>query len=262
MNNPLKVLRLNIIGVGPGDPELITVKAVNAAINSKFIFYPDVCGGKSRVAYDIIKNAVRLSGAKELPEEMFLPLEVEMKRSNGRNGDLYYKNAIKIIEKLKEGTCSYITIGDPMFYSTYYGLHNAIEDIRSDNFLKSGYELDINIINGVSSLHYALGLIGKPYIIKNGAVFITVPIKKNSAEIEREIRFIADKYPRPQVIVFMKAGAYVKDILSAFKRMYAAALTEDRVKLYLIEKSKLVNDFAERDCLDFDYFSILIGVFV
>ncbi len=257
------MLRLNIIGVGPGDPELITVKAVNAAINSKFIFYPDVCGGKSRVAYDIIKNAVKLSGAKELPEEMFIPLEVEMKRSNGRNDDLYYKNAIKIIEKLKEGTCSYITIGDPMFYSTYCGLHNAIDIVtRSDNFLKSGYELDINIINGVSSLHYALGLIGKPYIIKNGAVFITVPIKKDLVEIESEIRFIAGKYPGPQVIVFMKAGAYVKDILSAFKRVCAAALTENRVKLYLIEKSRLINDFAERDCLDFDYFSILIGVFV
>jgi cobalt-factor II C20-methyltransferase (EC 2.1.1.151) len=48
---------LFIVGVGPGDPELITVKAVNTLIKSDFIFYPDVCGGKNRIAYDIIKNS-------------------------------------------------------------------------------------------------------------------------------------------------------------------------------------------------------------
>ncbi|MHB1696819.1 MAG: precorrin-2 C(20)-methyltransferase [bacterium] len=254
---------LFIIGAGPGDPELITVKAVNALIKSDFIFYPDVYGGKNKIAYDIIKNAAKFAGVQDFAEERLIPLEVEMKRSSGRNGDLYKENALKIIEKLKEGDCAYVTLGDPMFYSTYWGLHNAIQNaVKQDKSVKEGCGFNIKIINGVSSFHYSFGLIGEPYIIKNGSVLITVPVKKELPEIEREIRFIAGKFPKPQAIVFMKAGAYIKDILNAFKEICPGDLEENRLKLYLIEKSKIIDNFSEREDLNFDYFSILIGVFV
>ncbi len=250
--------KLFIVGVGPGDPELITVKAVNALVKSDFIFYPDVYGGKNKIAYDIIKSAVKFAGEQDFAEEKLIPLEVEMKRSRGRNKDLYKENAVKIIEKLKEGVCSYVTLGDPMFYSTYWGLHNAIQEILKTN----GHNFSISIINGVSSFHYSLGLIGEPYVIKNSSVLISVPVKKDFAEIENEIKFIAGKFPKPQVIVFMKAGSYVKGILRAFKESCGKELEEGRLRLYLIEKSMLIDDFAEKEELNFDYFSILIGVFV
>ncbi len=249
---------LFIVGVGPGDPELITVKAVNALIKSDFIFYPDVCGGKNRIAYDIIKNALKFAGALDFPENRLIPLEVEMKLSKGRNKDLYKENAVKIIEKLKDGVCSYVTLGDPMFYSTYWGLHNAIMEVlnRDEN------GINIKMVNGVSSFHYSLGLIGEPYIIKNSSVLISVPVKKDLTEIENEIKFISDKIPRPQVIVFMKAGGYVKEILKAFNGLCCRQLEDGKLKLYLIEKSALIKDFAEKKERNYDYFSILIGVFV
>ena len=250
--------KLFIVGAGPGDPELITVKAVNALIKSDFIFYPDVCGGKNKIAYDIIKNAVKFAGVPDFAEERLIPLEVEMKRSSGRNKNLYKENAVKIIEKLKEGPCSYVTLGDPMFYSTYWGLHNAIQEVLNSE----GNGINISIVNGVSSFHYSLGLIGEPYIIKNGSVLISVPVKKDFTEIENEIKFIAGKLFKPQVIVFMKAGSYVKDILKAFKESCGKELETGKLKLYLIEKSMLVNDFMKKNDLNFDYFSILIGVFV
>ncbi len=273
-------LNLNVIGMGPGDPELITVKAVNALINSDFIFYPDVSGGKNKAAYDIAKAAVRIATGHELEEERFLPLKVEMKRSSGRNKDLYAENAAKIAEKLKEGDCSYVTIGDPMFYSTYWGLHDAIENIidkKNKHFaaaeenkgLKTGNEIEngrrgfkINIINGVSSFHYSFGLIGEPYIVKNSPVLITVPVKKDLREIEDEIRFIAGKSQKPRSIVFMKAGGYVKDILSAFEGVCGKVCPRNNPKLYLIEKSKLIDKFWEKKEKDFDYFSVLVGVFL
>ncbi len=252
--------KLFIVGAGPGDPELITVKAVNALIKSDFIFYPDVCGGKNKIAYDIVKNAVKFTGAPDFAEERLIPLEVEMKRSSGRNKNLYKENAIKIIEKLKEGSCSYVTLGDPMFYSTYWGLHDAIQEVL--NSKGNDININISIVNGVSSFHYSMGLIGEPYIIKNGSVLISVPVKKDLAEIENEIKFIAGKIFKPQVIVFMKAGGYVKDILDVFKELCGKELEAGRLKLYLIEKSMLVNDFMKKKDLNFDYFSILIGVFV
>jgi|GEM_PF-1263878 len=254
---------LFIIGVGPGDPELITVKAVNALIKSDFIFYPDVCGGKNRIAYDVIKNALKFAGISDIPKNRLIPLEIEMKLSKGRNKDLYRENAVKIIEKLRDGTCSYVTLGDPMFYSTYWGLYNAMHEVFKSK--ENGFNInDVNIklVNGVSSFNYSLGLIGEPYVIKNSSVLISVPVKKDSAEIEKEIKFIADKIPKPQVIVFMKAGGYVQEILKAFNRLCGRQIEDGNLKLYLIEKSELIKDFAEKKERIYDYFSIFIGVFL
>lgn len=259
-----------MVGVGPGDPELITLKAVNALKGSDFIFYPAVTSGKNKAAYNIIKSSMDLSVERGIAEDRLIPLEIEMKRSKGRNDELYRENALKIINKLREGTCSYITIGDPMFYSTYWGLYNAIKD----EAVKNNTELKINIISGISSFNYAFNLIGEPYIIKNSSVFITVPIKKDLKEMEGEINFMAEKNTKPQVIVFMKAGAYLKNILKIFKDSYYNNFREGKLKLYLIERSKLLDGFVGSDLnlktktngdgleVEFDYFSILIGVFL
>jgi len=255
---------LCVVGVGPGDPELITVKAVNALAKSDFIFYPDVTGGKNKIAYDIIKSALKFAGMPDVSEEKFIPLEVEMKRSTGRNGVLYEENALKIIDKFMSGAdlCSYATIGDPMFYSTYWGLYNALKAYMNTGTKVIGSGIDVKIIGGVSSFHYAFGLIGEPYIAKNSSVLISVPVHKDLSEIENEIKFITGKLHRPQVIVFMKAGSYVREILDAFNRLCGSELETGGLKLYLIEKSILVDDFINKKESDFDYFSILAGVFL
>lgn len=257
---------LFVVGVGPGDPELITIKAVNAIIKSDFIFYPDVCGGRNKTAYDIIKTAIKFAGLSDIPENKLIPLKVEMKRSTGKNKDLYRGNALKIYEKLSENGCSYasyVTLGDPVFYSTYSGLYASLQKIieakDADN-----ESININIINGVSSFLYSFGLIGEPYISKNASVLISVPVKKDLEEIKDEIKFVAKKSESygPQLIVFMKAGGYVKDILKAFEELFPKETENENIKLYLIEKSVLVKDFMKKMDLNFDYFSILIGAFL
>ena len=260
---------LFVVGVGPGDPELITVKAINAVIKSDYIFYPDVCGGKNKTAYDIIKSAVKFAGLQDIGENRLIPLQVEMKRSTGKNKDLYRENALKIYEKLKNESVScvsYVTLGDPAFYSTYFGIHAALKEIEKE-IERENFAININIINGVSSFLYSFGLLEEPYIAKNASVLISVPLKKSLDELKAEIKFIADKsrISRPQIIVFMKAGSCVKNIIEAFKEALGGGYGQnenDKIKLYLIEKSEAVKDFTEKTDLDFDYFSILIGVFL
>lgn len=267
-----KLNTLNAIGVGTGDPELLTIKAVHALKDSDFIFYPAVISGKNRIAYDVIKSSMDLPefGGWTIAEDRLIPLEIEMKMSKGRNKDLYRSNALSIINKLKEGTCSYITVGDPMFYSTYWGLHNAVKNEAA----KNNTDLKINIISGISSFNYSLNLIGEPYVIKNGSVFITVPIGKSLNEMKDEMNFMAIKTAKPQVVIFMKAGAYVKNILEIFKNSYYDSFRRGKLKLYLIEKSKLLDNFCDNELnlktninsenldVEFDYFSILVGVFL
>jgi precorrin-2/cobalt-factor-2 C20-methyltransferase len=258
---------LFVVGVGPGDPELITVKAINAVIKSDYIFYPDVCGGRNKTAYDIVKSAVKFAGLQDIEEKRLIPLRVEMKRSTGKNKDLYMENALKIYEKLKNESVScvsYVTLGDPAFYSTYFGIHAALKEIENKN---KNENITVNIINGVSSFLYSFGLLEEPYIAKNASVLISVPLKKSLGELKAEIKFIADKsrLSSPQIIVFMKAGSCVKNIIEAFEDASGGGYAENnngKVKLYLIEKSAVVKDFTKKADLDFDYFSILIGVFL
>ncbi len=259
-----------MVGVGPGDPELITIKAVNTLKRSDFIFYPAVTSGKNKLAYNVVKSIINLPGGWDIAEERLIPLEIEMKLSKGGNDRLYKENAIKIINKLSKGDCSYVTIGDPMFYSTYWGLYNAVKDEAA----KNNAALKINVVSGISSFHYSFNLIGEPYIIKNSSVLITVPVKKDLKEMEGEINFMAKKNMKPQVIVFMKAGFYIESILGIFKNLYHNNFREGRLKLYLIEKSELLDGFCDSDLnlkikrnsddseAGFDYFSILIGVFL
>ena len=266
---------LSVVGVGPGDPELITVKAINALIKSEYIFYPDVCGGKNKTAYEIVKSALKFAGLQDIEEKMLIPLSVEMKRSTGKNKDLYRENALKIYEKLaneKVSYVSYVTLGDPAFYSTYFGLHAALKEIEDENNSNAdaniNLNINVNIINGVSSFLYSFGLLEEPYIAKNASVLISVPLKKSLDELKAEISFIAGKsrLSRPQIIVFMKAGSCVKNILEAFEEAsFGGGYGENKngkIKLYLIEKSEVVKDFAKKADLHFDYFSILIGVFL
>jgi len=249
---------LNIIGVGPGDPELITIKAINTLKSSNFIFYPKVSYTDNSYALDIVKNYITFS------ENQLIPLEIEMKKGSGKNKEFYEENAKKIILKLKENfICSYITIGDPAFYSTYAGIYNAIMKLSIFEKL----DIEINIIPGIPSLNYSLSLIKEPYIIKNSSVLITVPVKKDKYEIKSEIKFLYEKKERPQTIVFMKAGGSIKNILEVFKNLYYNEFKTGKLKLYLIEKSEIVDNFYKEDLSvgekeQFDYFSILIAVFL
>ena len=170
-----------------------------------------------------------------------------------------------------------------MFYSTFWGLYSEIKKTLSgkggrrrapapssaagtDSGASPGVRL--NVVSGISSLNYALGLIGEPLVNKNSSVLITVPVNKGASEIKKEISFIAEKNRNdgPNLIVFMKAGRYVKNIIGALKDSGRDDFKNGSLNVYLIEKSKLVEGFIGEEMSlgkgeNFNYFSILIMVF-
>ncbi len=114
---------LSVVGLGPGDPELITLKGYKIIMSADFIIYPE---SSLKIAYNIIK---RLN-----PPGKLVPMRLEM---NGENID----NNIKIIKELAKKNTVYAVEGDPMLYSTF----------------KELYKIDINykIIPGISSINAA-----------------------------------------------------------------------------------------------------------
>jgi precorrin-2/cobalt-factor-2 C20-methyltransferase len=129
------------LGVGPGDPELITVKAVKALQTADIICIPKSYVHKPSLAFTMIKSIL---DERQKPAEI-LELIFPMTKDELCNKALWDKNADIIAEKAAEGkTIAFITIGDPMFYSTFIYLYQT---------LKEDYpNMPLEIIPGVTSM--------------------------------------------------------------------------------------------------------------
>ena len=100
------------IGVGPGDPELITIKAVKILELSDVVYVPTKTTENGSFAYSIIENYVK--NAKIKPA--IFPMSYKE--------DILISHREKIVKDLIEDLknfeiVTFITIGDPMLYSTY-----------------------------------------------------------------------------------------------------------------------------------------------
>lgn len=104
------------VGVGPGDPELMTVKAVKIIKSVPVICAPRSSPHRPSIALKIIKNILKKRNDKyEVIEPVFPMIE------NKENLKKYWDHAAEIIsEHLSEGKdVAFVTIGDPSLYSTF-----------------------------------------------------------------------------------------------------------------------------------------------
>lgn len=121
--------RLFGVGTGPGDVENLTLKAVRVINEADVIFAPNNKG--KNMALDTVKAFIR--------DKKVIYIDFPMGQVE-REG---YKCAAEIIEKgiLKNGCGVFLTIGDPMVYSTFIYIMEEIE--------KMGVEVEI--VPGITS---------------------------------------------------------------------------------------------------------------
>jgi len=183
------------IGVGPGDPELLTIKAVKIIQNSDVIYVPTKSTVDKSFAYSIIKDYVKNSIVKPA----IFPMSYdEDKLKNGRK-----KIVKEIVEDLKKyKVVSFITIGDPVIYSTYSyiiemlkkevseELINTIPGISSINMIGAKSNIPLALEDEVLTV-YPLTFFDKEnfknvYNYSDSIVLMKIP--KNSKEIFEEIK--------------------------------------------------------------------------
>jgi precorrin-2/cobalt-factor-2 C20-methyltransferase len=152
--------KLYVIGVGPGDPELLTFKAVRILREVQCICVPKGREEGSSLALSIVEKALNLEG-KEIIEAHF-----PMRKTKSNTTTLQHSNAPDceldtkwqetietVYSKLNKGIdMAFITIGDPTIYSTFFYLY--------DKLLELNPELNIEIIPGVSSINTAAARAG------------------------------------------------------------------------------------------------------
>ncbi len=111
------------VGVGPGDPELITLKALKVLKRADIIFSPKAKMKEDSLAREIVEKVL---GEKKDIMEIEFPMTKNVEELKER----YLNSAGIILRKIKEGKdVAYLTIGDPLLYSTYIYLANALKEL-------------------------------------------------------------------------------------------------------------------------------------
>ena len=113
------------IGVGVGDPENITVKATKKLHEVDVIVLPEAKSGEGSTAFNIVREYLK-PGVEQMFLEFPMIKDVEARKVFRKN------NADKISAELEKGkNVAFLTIGDPMTYSTYtYVLEHIADDVE------------------------------------------------------------------------------------------------------------------------------------
>lgn len=133
------------VGVGPGDPELITRKAARILTEVDWIFCP---AGKKGNSF-----AWRIVEPLGLPSTKFRTVSLEM---SPEDGTVSYKLAVEeILAELYQGkSVAWITQGDPLFYSTFLHLYAELQ--------QRAPAVPLEIVPGVSSINAAAARVYLP----------------------------------------------------------------------------------------------------
>ena len=181
------------LGVGPGDPELLTLKAVKTLQACSVLVVPDADRGES-VAYQIAVQACpEIAGKEVVSVRMPMTHDLAVLRSSHRAA------ADRIEQVLDQGRdVAFLTLGDPTVYATYIYVHQLV--------VQDGYQA--SIVSGVPSFCAAAARLGISLVERSQMLHI-VP---SSHGIQEALKL-------PGVKVLMKAGSKMeqvrKDLLEA-----------------------------------------------
>lgn len=219
------------LGVGPGDPELLTMKAARLIRECDVIAVP-ASGKETNVAYEIARGAVPEIETKEL-----LKVPMPMVRDESRLKESRDKAAEAVIAELKKGKdVAFLTLGDPSIYSTYIYIHNRVAAL--------GYETEI--IPGIPSFCAAAARLNEGLTEASEALHI-IPASYEGVEEAVALRGTR---------VLMKSGKSIGKIKALLADM------ENPPSVKMVERCGMQGErvFSRLEDLDEDagYYSILV----
>lgn len=142
------------IGVGPGDPELLTLKAHRILTSSKIIAYPAPDDGDS-FARAIVAEYMS-------PEQIEIPIVIPMRVERFPAQNIYDQAAIEIARHLDDGSDVVVLCeGDPFFYGSFMYLFERL----------SG-KYDVEVVPGISSLMASAAALQRPLAARNDVLTI------------------------------------------------------------------------------------------
>ncbi len=185
------------IGVGPGDPDLLTVKAVNAIKNSDVIMCPAAKEDRPSIALSIVSTLIDKSKNQEIIKLIF-----PMTKDKAILESTWKKNSKIMAEKVLTGkNVAYLTVGDPFLYSTWIYMHKEI----SENYPT----VKISVIPGIVSMFTFASKVGVS--IAEGAEKVSIIPSCYDLSTVKEIA------KNSETMVFLKDGRYFDQVIELLK---------------------------------------------
>ncbi|MDH6195157.1 precorrin-2 C20-methyltransferase/precorrin-3B C17-methyltransferase [Mycobacterium frederiksbergense] len=164
------------VGLGPGDPELVTVKAARLIGEADVIAYHSARHGHS-IARTIAEPYLRDG---QLEEHLVYPVTTETTEHPGGYAgameDFYTESAERIAAHLEAGRdVALLAEGDPLFYSSYMHMHTRLTE-----------RFDAVIVPGVTSVSAASAATGTP-LVQGDEVLTILPGTLPAEELKRRL---------------------------------------------------------------------------
>ncbi|MFN8636697.1 MAG: precorrin-2 C(20)-methyltransferase [Chloroflexota bacterium] len=181
------------VGVGPGDPELLTLKAARAIDEADVIFAPTRRAGGRSMALDIVRD--RLDERRK--RIVLLPFP-----EGGHEG--WRAVAERIVAELGDDRHGvFLTEGDPLLFGSFGHVMSALRMLAPS--------LTVHVVPGVSSITASAAAAGIPLTDYEDRLAV-VPATADLAEVERAL----GEY---ECVVVLKVGSVLRDLLALLGRL-------------------------------------------
>jgi precorrin-2/cobalt-factor-2 C20-methyltransferase len=223
------------LGVGPGDPELITVKAFRKLKESAVIAYPKKPRGKRSYAQKII-DAYFAPHEKE-----WLGLVFPMTKDPDILEKKWNETVDLVWEKLQQGKdVAFVTEGDPLLYSTFIHMMRLMQERHP--------EVKIEVVPGISSVNGAASRLGLPLADGDEQVAI-VPAR---ADHEAMKKALEDN----DCVIFIKVAKVLDEMLALLREM--KLLDKASVVTKATSDEEIIWKASELEGAELEYLTLMV----
>ena len=228
-------LLLTVVGVGPGDPDYLTIAAIKAIRKSKVIFYPVSGFDKESFSLKIVKKYLRFKKK--------IPIIFPMGRKD-KDAEEIWKNAAKVItDKItRNKKVVLLCLGDTSIFASASYIINKI---------KENYpQVKINLIPGISSVSLAAAL-GDFQLINQGESLEILECPDNSDDLIHSI-----KNKENCVLAIMKVGKRWQSLKKVLKDNNI--LDKAVLAVNLGMENQFIDKASKNNSDEIPYFSLLL----
>ena len=223
------------VGVGPGDPELLTLKAKRILQTVPLICVPQAERSADSYALSIVQQFLNLE--KQEIMRVCFPTDDEE-----RAGQVWCRAAEVLAERLNQGQdAAFITEGDPMLFGTFSYVMESMRIRHPD--------LPVEVVPGVTSITAAAASALTP-LVSHGQSLAVLPaaygVEGLRTALANHDTVVLMKVNR----ILLKAMAELDDLAMEGKSVYVKRASTDR--------EEVVTDLGKLAGEKLDYFSLLI----
>ena len=217
------------VGVGPGDPELMTLKAI------RLIRENDVIAVPGKVAKEAVAYQIAAAVVPELKEKELVPVYMPMIKDRALI-DAEHRKGAKLLEQyLEQGkNVVYITLGDPTVYCTFSYLQHIME--------ADGYQVEL--VPGIPSFCAAAARLNLPLVEWDEPLHVVPAVHKTGDALDQSGTY-----------VLMKSASHMAEVKDLLRRSGRDVSAVENCSMETEKVYRGVEEIPDGAC----YFSLIVA---